>query len=77
MDEESDIFRKQWEVNHARMDEAERKIGQEREDRISYHDDHLNPIRKQLKGVQEGLIKEKKIRIAGEKKVMQEIRDES
>ena len=77
MDEEAEIFRKQWEANHARMDEAERRIIQEREDRIKYHDDHLNPIRKQLKGIQDGLVKEKKTRITNEKKVMQEIRDES
>ena len=51
IDEEGEIFRKQWEANHARMDEAERRINQEREDRIKYHDDHLNPIRKQLKGI--------------------------
>jgi FtsZ-binding cell division protein ZapB len=59
------------------MDEAERRINQEREDRIKYHDDHLNPIRTQLKGIQDGLVKEKKTRITNEKKVMQEIRDES
>ena len=59
------------------MDECERRVNQERDDRIKYHDDHLNPIRKQLKGIQEGLVKEKKTRITNEKKVMQEIRDES
>ena len=77
MDEEADIFNKQWDANHARMDECERRINLEREDRIKYHDDHLNPIRKQLKSIQDGLIKEKKVRITNEKKVMQEIRDES
>ena len=59
------------------MDECERRINQEREDRIKYHDDHLNPIRDQLKGIQEGLVKEKKLRITQEKKVIQEIKDES
>ena len=58
------------EDNHARMDEAEKRIIQEREDRIKYHDDHLNPIRAQLKGIQEGLVKEKKTRIASEKHVI-------
>ena len=57
--------------NSARMDECERRIVQEREDRIKYHDDHLNPIRAQLKGIQEGLKTEKKTRVANEKKVMQ------
>ena len=51
MDEEADIFRKQWEANHKRMDDCERRINQERDDRIQYHDDHLNPIRAQLKGI--------------------------
>ena len=46
INDEGEIFRKQWNENHARMDEAERRINQEREDRIKYHDDHLNPIRK-------------------------------
>lgn len=77
MDEEGDIFRKQWAENHARMDECERRINQERDDRIKYHDDHLNPIRSQLKGIQDGLVKEKKLRITQEKKVIQEIKDES
>ena len=77
IDQEGELFRKKWAENHARMDECERRINQEREDRIKYHDDHLNPIRDQLKGIQDGLIKEKKTRIANEKKVMQEIRTES
>ena len=41
------------------------------------HDDHLNPIRAQLKGIEDGLVKEKKLRITQEKKVIQEIKDES
>ena len=45
INEEGEIFRKQWAENHVRMDECERRIAQEREDRIKYHDDHLNPIR--------------------------------
>eukprot|EP00355_Strombidium_rassoulzadegani_P006638 CAMPEP_0168625392 /NCGR_PEP_ID=MMETSP0449_2-20121227/9978_1 /TAXON_ID=1082188 /ORGANISM="Strombidium rassoulzadegani, Strain ras09" /LENGTH=129 /DNA_ID=CAMNT_0008667125 /DNA_START=121 /DNA_END=507 /DNA_ORIENTATION=+ len=59
------------------MDECEKRINQEREDRIKYHDDHLNPIRAQLKGIQEGLVKEKKTRIQNEKKIMQQIQEES
>ena len=74
---EAEIFRKQMDENTARMDEAEKRIIQEREDRVKYHDDHLNPIRAQLKNIQEGLVKEKKVRVANEKKVMQSIRDES
>ena len=34
----------------------------EREDRIKYHDDKLNPIRGQIKDINEGLVKEKKTR---------------
>ena len=77
IEEEGQIFRDQWAANHKRMDECERRINQEREDRIKYHDDHLNPIREQLKNIQQGLINEKKTRIANEKKIIQEIKDES
>ena len=59
------------------MDECQKKIDQEVIDRIQYHDDHLNPIRSQLKNIQDGLIKEKKTRVANEKKVIKEIKDES
>ena len=59
------------------MDECERRIKQEREDRVKYHDDHLNPIRAQLANIQAGLIKERKDRITNEKKNIQEIKDES
>jgi hypothetical protein len=52
-------------------------INKEREDRIKYHDDHLNPIRAQIKSIQDGLVKEKKDRIANEKKILKEIADES
>ena len=52
------------------MDEAERRINSERDDRIKYHDDHLNPIRAQLKGIEDGLVKEKKLRLTQEKKVI-------
>lgn len=55
----------------------ENQINKEREDRIRYHDDHLNPIRLQVKNIQEGLIKEKKERITNEKKILKEIADES
>jgi len=77
MDDEGEIFRKQWDDYHTRMDDCERRINQERDDRIKYHDDHLNPIRTQLKGIEDGLVKEKKLRITQEKKVIQEIKDES
>ena len=70
INEEGEIFRNKWTGYHERMDECEKRINQEREDRIKYHDDHLNPIRTQLKGIQDGLIKEKKVRIAGEKRVI-------
>jgi len=59
------------------MDQLEEMIVKERADRIRYHDDNLNPIRAQVKAIQEGLVKEKKERIAGEKKVMRQILDES
>lgn len=52
-------------------------IVKERADRIKYHDDNLNPIRAQVKSIQDGLVKEKKDRIAGEKKVLRQIHDES
>ena len=45
INEEGTIFRNKWADYHARMDECERRIDQERQDRIKYHDDHLNPIR--------------------------------
>ena len=51
MDEEAAIFRQQWKENHLRMDECEKKIKQEVVDRIKYHDDHLNPIRAQIKTI--------------------------
>ena len=57
------------EDNHERMDDAERKIKQEIDDRIAYHDDHLNPIRDQIKNIEVGLVKEKKLRVTNEKKV--------
>ena len=63
MDDEGEIFRKQWDDYHTRMDDCERRINQEWDDRIKYHDDHLNPIRTQLKGIEDGLVKEKKLRI--------------
>ncbi len=55
---------------HRFRDNLEAMIIKEREDRIKYHDDHLNPIRAQVKSIQDGLVKEKKDRIAGEKKVL-------
>ena len=77
MDEEHDIFTEQWNENHGRMNEYEKRLNQEREDRVKYHDDHLNPIRTQLKGIQDGLTKEKKKRIESEKMVIQQIKTES
>jgi hypothetical protein len=52
-------------------------INKEREDRIKYHDDQLNPMRAQIKGIQDGLVKEKKDRVAGEKRMLRQIHDES
>ena len=52
-------------------------ITKERVDRVKYHDDNLNPIRAQVKSIQEGMVKEKKDRVAGEKKVLREIHEES
>mgnify|MGYP000849518767 CR=1 FL=1 len=48
-------------------DEFEAALVQEEKDRIKYHDDALNPIRAQVKGITDGLVKEKKTRIANEK----------
>ena len=70
-------MRAQWKANHERMDVLESMIVKERADRIKYHDDNLNPIRAQVKSIQDGLVKEKKDRIAGEKKVLRQIHDES
>lgn len=52
-------------------------IVKEREDRIKYHDDNLNPIRAQIKTIQDGLVKEKKERVVNEKKILRQIADES
>ena len=73
--EEGEIFRQQMIENEARMEDCEKRIKQEVVDRIAYHDDNLNPIRDQLKSIQDGLVKEKKLRITSEKKVIQEIKD--
>ena len=54
-------------------DEFEAAIVQEEKDRIKYHDDALNPIRAQVKGITEGLVKEKKTRIANEKQIVADI----
>ena len=77
INEEGAFVRAQWKANHERMDQLEAMINKERDDRIKYHDDHLNPIRAQVKSIQDGLVKEKKDRIAGEKKVLKQIHDES
>jgi len=58
-------------------DELENLIIKEREDRVKYHDDNLNPLRNQIKSINEGLVKEKKTRIANEKVVIKNIYDES
>mmetsp|Transcript_631 Transcript_631/g.851 ORF Transcript_631/g.851 Transcript_631/m.851 type:complete len:138 (+) Transcript_631:373-786(+) len=60
-------------MNHKRMDEFEAAIQQEERDRIKYHDDALNPIRAQVKGITDGLVKEKKTRIANEKQIVADI----
>ena len=57
-------------------DEFEAAIVQEEKDRIKYHDDALNPIRAQVKGITDGLIKEKKTRIANEKQIVADIESE-
>ena len=49
---------------------------QEEKDRIKYHDDVLNPIRAQVKGITDGLVKEKKTRIANEKQIVADIESE-
>ena len=54
-------------------DEFEAVIKQEERDRIKYHDDALNPIRAQLKGITDGIVKEKKTRIANEKQIVADI----
>lgn len=77
INEEGAFVRAQWSANHERMDHLEGMINKERDDRIKYHDDRLNPIRAQVKSIQDGLVKEKKDRIAGEKKVLKQIHDES
>ena len=51
-------------------------LEKEREDRIKYHDDHLNPVRAQLKGIKDGLVKEKKTRITNEKQIVADINNE-
>jgi len=57
-------------------DEFEAAIVQEEKDRIKYHDDALNPIRAQVKGITDGLVKEKKTRIANKKQVLADIQSE-
>lgn len=51
-------------------------IKQEELDRIAYHDSVLNPVRAQLKGITDGLVKEKKTRIASEKQIVADIAKE-
>eukprot|EP00347_Sterkiella_histriomuscorum_P003683 403363344 len=77
INEEGQFVRAQWAQNHQRMDQLENMIIKEREDRIKYHDDYLNPIRSQVKTIQEGLIKEKKTRITNEKAILKQIANES
>ena len=54
-------------------DEFEQSIKEEEQDRIKYHDDRLNPVRAQLKGITDGLVKEKKTRVANEKQIVADI----
>lgn len=51
-------------------------IKQEEQDRIAYHDSVLNPVRTQVKGITDGLVKEKKTRIANEKQIVADIERE-
>lgn len=51
-------------------------LNQETEDRIQYHTDKLTPVRAQLQGITEGLVKEKKTRIANERKIVKDIETE-
>lgn len=48
-------------------------IKQEEQDRIDYHDSVLNPVRAQVKGITDGLVKEKKTRVANEKQIVADI----
>lgn len=48
-------------------------IKKEETDRVTYHDNCLNPVRAQVKGITDGLVKEKKTRIANEKQVVADI----
>lgn len=57
-------------------DEFESMIKQEEQDRIAYHDSVLNPVRTQVKGITDGLVKEKKTRIANEKQIVADIERE-
>ena len=58
-------------------DKLEAMIVKECDDRVKYHDDHLNPIRAQVKAIQEGLVKEKKERQVNERKILSDIANES
>lgn len=51
INEEGAFVRAQWAANHQRMDQLEEMINKEREDRIKYHEDYLNPIRAQVKSI--------------------------
>jgi hypothetical protein len=59
-----------------RRDEFEAAIKQEEQDRIAYHDSVLNPVRAQVKGITDGLVKEKKTRVANEKQIVSDIERE-
>jgi hypothetical protein len=48
-------------------DEFEQMIKKEEQDRIAYHTNSLDPLRTQIRTISEGLMKEKKTRIANEK----------
>ena len=49
---------------------------QEEADRIQYHTDKLTPVRAQVQGITDGLVREKKTRIANEKKIVKDIETE-
>ena len=51
-------------------------IKREEADRVTYHDNSLNPVRAQVKGITDGLVKEKKTRLANEKQIVADIAKE-
>jgi len=60
-------------LTHICRDEFEQMIKKEEQDRITYHDNALNPVRSQVKNITEGLVKEKKTRVTNEKQIVADI----